>query len=201
MNYMKPSDDKPTLLSLQDVRGLFHELGHMYHCMLSRAQYAKLHSVDTDFVETPSMMLEQFFWNPQVIRDVSHHYSHISPALRQAWLLGLSGNQDTNREPQVPLQLSLEQAATLAENNAGENVRSSLNELFFASYDILIHSPASHEELEKTSFSKLFNKTRVEIHHMHGGEAQGEGWEFGQGQTVFRAVQGKYDAGYYTYIL
>ncbi|KAF2724833.1 zincin [Polychaeton citri CBS 116435] len=201
MNYIKPTDEKPTLLSLNNVRTLFHELGHMYHCMLSRTQYARLHPVDSDFVESPSMMLEHFFWDKQIIRNLSHHYSHISPAMHRAWLSTLEEDQKANTTPESPLQLGLEQVADVASNNAGNNVYSSITALFFATYDMLIHSPTSHEELVDTDLCELFNKTRVEIHRMPGGDAQGEGWAFGQGQSVFRAIQGKYDAGYYTYIL
>ncbi|KAK4500398.1 hypothetical protein PRZ48_008587 [Zasmidium cellare] len=200
MNYMKPSPERPTLLNFNDVRSLFHELGHMYHGLLSRSQYARLHAVDSDFIETPSMMLEQFFWDPKIIHGVSHHYSYISPEMRQAWLTSRGyGSGDT--APEIPLKISLEDATKLGAHEATRRVRRSLNELFFSTYDMLIHSPASHEDLKKTNLPELYNRLRCEIFKSHGGEALGDGWEYCQGQSVFRAIQGKYDAGYYAYLL
>lgn len=195
MNYMKPSPGKPTLLDIDNVRKLFHELGHMYHCLLSRAKYARLHSVNSDFVETPSMMLEQFFWDPKIIHETSHHYSYLSPSLRQEWLDRNEGKE------QPPVKLSLEDAAKLGANETRRRVVNSLNELFFATYDMLVHSPESHEALENTNLPELFNRTQNEVYHAKGGEALGEGWDYCNGQAVFRAIQGKYDAGYYAYIL
>lgn len=200
MNYMKPSPGSPTLLNFNDVRSLFHELGHMYHGLLSESRYASLHAVDSDFVETPSMMLEQFFWDRKIIHEVSHHYSHIDPEMRHAWLSN-RGSKSGYTISEVPLKISLEDAARLGANETARRVRKSLNELFFSTYDMLIHSPASHEDLEKTNFAELYSRLRCEIFKSHGGEAIDEGWEYCQGQAVFRAIQGKYDAGYYAYLL
>lgn len=199
MNYIKPTD-KPTLLTFREVKMLFHELGHMYHSILSRAKYAKLHSVDNDFLETPSMMIEQLFWNARVIQDVSCHYSHISPAMRDHWLSSLPENERTE-SVEVPIQLNKDQAIALAESNFNQNMPMAIDLLFFSTYDILIHSPESHEELVATDLCKLFNKTRSDIYFTHGGEADGDGWDFAQGQTTFRGIIGKNDAGYYGYTL
>lgn len=200
MNYMRPSRGSPTLFTFNDVRSLFHELGHMYHGMLSESRYARLHAVDSDFVETPSMMLEQFFWDAKIVHDVSHHYSYLDADMRQAWLSN-RGHKSGDTVPEAPLKISLEDAARLGANEAARRVRKSLNELFYSTYDMLIHSAACHEDLENTNFPELYNRLRCEIFKCHGGEALGEGWEYCQGQAVFRAIQGKYDAGYYAYLL
>lgn len=200
MNYMRPSAGRPTLLDFNDVRSLFHELGQMYHGLLSESQYAKLHTVDCDFVETPSMMLEQFFWEPKVIHDVSQLYSYVDADMRQAWLSS-RGHEPGDKAPKAPLKISFEDAAILGANETARRVRKSLNELFFSTYDMLIHSPACHEDLEKTNIPELYNRHRCEIFKSQGSEALGEGWEHCQGQSVFRAIQGKYDAGYYAYLL
>lgn len=145
------------------------------------------------------MMLEQFFWDPQIIHQVSNHYSHLSPKMRQAWLSARGEAQDSALE--MPIKISLDYASTLAANERSRRVRKSLDELFYSTYDMLIHSFASHEDVEKTNLPELYNKTLCEIYCTHGGEALDEGWEYCQGQSVFRAIQGKYDAGYYAYLL
>lgn len=61
MNYHKPSNDRPILLNLEDVRKLFHEIGHLVHALCTRTTYAGSQYVDRDFVEAPSLMFEQFF--------------------------------------------------------------------------------------------------------------------------------------------
>ncbi|KAJ5939723.1 Neurolysin/Thimet oligopeptidase N-terminal [Penicillium verhagenii] len=201
MNYVRPLPNQPTLLSLDDVRKLFHELGHLFHALLTRTKFAGLCPVDRDFVEAPSKMLEQFFWLERHIKDLSYHYSYISPSMMSAWkaTLGKSAEESSLKTP--PVQLDDNQAAALAQRNKTGNVRSQLNNLFFATYDMLIHSPASREELQTMNLTELFNKTRSNISGAHGGEALGEGWEWGHGQTVFRNVINGYDAGYYSYLL
>lgn len=172
----------------------------MYHCLLTQSRYAKLHSVDRDFVETPSMMLEHFFWDAQIVSDVSSHYSYIDSSMRETWLSRQDNKGACPDEP-PPRQISLEQAIEMETVQTPARVRDTLSNLFFATYDMLVHCPASREQLEETNLAESFNKLKGEIWGVPGGEALGEGWEYTQGQTVFRAIQGSYDAGYYAYIL
>ncbi len=71
---------------------------------------------------------------------------------------------------QVPVQLSDEEAADLAKVHLKKNLANQWKEVFFATYDMLIHSPTSHEELAKINLTELFNKTRSDIYHVHGGK-------------------------------
>lgn len=77
-NFRAPSGDIPSLLTHDDVEGLFHEFGHALHGSLTRAPYASLagSSVEWDFVETPSQTLENWAWEPSVIDAISGHYAH-----------------------------------------------------------------------------------------------------------------------------
>lgn len=61
MNYDKSTGDRPTLLNLEEVRKLFHEIGHLVHALCTRTTYSASQYVDRDFVEAPSLMFEQFF--------------------------------------------------------------------------------------------------------------------------------------------
>ncbi len=57
-------------LTLDEVETLLHELGHAVHVDLSRTRYASTSgtSVMHDFVEAPSQMLEDWVYDPQVLK-------------------------------------------------------------------------------------------------------------------------------------
>jgi Zn-dependent oligopeptidases len=76
-NFRAPSGDVPSLLTHDDVEGLFHEFGHALHGCLTKVPYASLSgsSVEWDFVETPSQALENWAWEPAVLDAVSGHYA------------------------------------------------------------------------------------------------------------------------------
>lgn len=65
-----------TLLSFDDCRTLFHELGHGHHGMLSQSPYEYLASTSVlrDFVELPSQLYEHWFNTPAVLKKFARHY-------------------------------------------------------------------------------------------------------------------------------
>ncbi|KAK3356825.1 hypothetical protein B0T25DRAFT_140077 [Lasiosphaeria hispida] len=200
MNYTKPLAAKPTLLGFESARQMFHELGHLHHNLLTKAKYASLSAVDRDFVEAPSIMFEQFFSSAAVVKDISHHYSYLSPEFHDAW-------QSTAPSPtttQPPIKLTDSTSARLVGESRlrtqGYLDSQSFN-LALSLFDIQVHSPASHEELEAMDLAATYNKIRTEATGLQGGEAFGEGWAWSQGQSVFRMILSGYSAGYYTYVL
>lgn len=82
-NFPKTSEDKPSLLSFNEVETLFHEFGHVLHGSLTTAPYGTLSglNVELDFVETPSQAMEEWIWNPEVIDRLSGHYTNQSEKL------------------------------------------------------------------------------------------------------------------------
>ncbi len=75
-NFSKPSGDKPALLSLDEVRTLFHEFGHALHGLLSNCTYESVAGTKTprDFVEFPSQVLENWALHPDVLKNYATHY-------------------------------------------------------------------------------------------------------------------------------
>lgn len=80
-NLNPPSGDMPSLLKHDEVETLFHEFGHVLHNVLTEAKYSAISgtSVSQDFVEAPSQMLENWAWNPQVLKKISKHYKTGKP--------------------------------------------------------------------------------------------------------------------------
>lgn len=80
-NFSKPTGDKPSLLSLEEVETLFHEFGHALHGLLSEATYQSLAGTEVarDFVELPSQIMENWAVEPVVLKMYAHHYQTGEP--------------------------------------------------------------------------------------------------------------------------
>ena len=75
-NFTKPTADKPSLLTFNEVTTLFHEFGHALHGMMARGTYPSLTgtSVYWDFVELPSQILENWCYEPEALALFAKHY-------------------------------------------------------------------------------------------------------------------------------
>lgn len=80
-NWPVGSPGKPALLNHEEVITFFHEFGHLMHSTLSTAPYETLYgtSVRPDFVEAPSQMLENFMWQPSILKEVSSNVKTGAP--------------------------------------------------------------------------------------------------------------------------
>ena len=75
-NFAKAPAGEPTLLSLDDVRTLFHEFGHGLHGLLSNVTYERLSGTNVlqDYVELPSQLYEHWALEPEVLDKHARHY-------------------------------------------------------------------------------------------------------------------------------
>ena len=75
-NFTKPTRSKPSLLTFNEVKTLFHEFGHALHGMLARTTYPSLSgtSVDWDFVELPSQIFENWCYEKDALKLFARHY-------------------------------------------------------------------------------------------------------------------------------
>ncbi|MBP9751847.1 MAG: Zn-dependent oligopeptidase [Candidatus Moranbacteria bacterium] len=80
-NFPKPSRNRPSLLSHDEVVTFLHEFGHLMHESLSEARYVSQagFSVAWDFVEAMSQMCEFFAWDERVLRKISRHFKTGKP--------------------------------------------------------------------------------------------------------------------------
>ena len=76
MNFAKPPEGEPALLSLDEAKTLFHEFGHALHGMLTEAYWPSQSgtSVSRDFVELPSQLYEHWLTVPAVLEKYARHY-------------------------------------------------------------------------------------------------------------------------------
>jgi peptidyl-dipeptidase Dcp len=75
-NFAQAPAGEATLLSVDDLRTLFHEFGHGLHGLLSDVTYERLSGTQVlrDFVELPSQIFEHWAFEPAVLaRHALHH--------------------------------------------------------------------------------------------------------------------------------
>jgi peptidyl-dipeptidase Dcp len=72
-NFSRPGAGKPALISPDEVRTLFHEFGHALQSLLQTQTYRTL-GVPGDFVELPSQIMENWAFEPEVLKLYAHHY-------------------------------------------------------------------------------------------------------------------------------
>ncbi|OSX59824.1 hypothetical protein POSPLADRAFT_1183536 [Postia placenta MAD-698-R-SB12] len=147
-NLAKPTPTTPALMQHQDVVTFFHEMGHVFHGLLSKTRFARFHgtAVARDFVEAPSQMLENWCFEPAVLERMSSHYETKKPLSRE-----LADKINKSRYVNVGMFY--------------------LRQVFFAKFDIKVHT-----EREQTDYTALWNDLRRSITQVNPGRrAAGQG--------------------------
>ncbi|KAL7507227.1 hypothetical protein ACHAXN_004437 [Cyclotella atomus] len=180
-NLTAPRPGSPSLLLFREVETFFHEFGHVMHCVLTNSKHS-LHAfswsavpwpggVEQDFLEIPSMMLENFVWQPEVLKLLSHNIA------------------DGSRLPDATIK-------ALNESRSLMTGYTKTKYLAMAMYDLHVHCSASApyrldgECHDVTSLFNVMMKNYTGIDQIRGSFA---------GASWLHLMQG-YDAGYYGYI-
>ncbi len=81
MNLTKPTNEKPSLLTLSEVETFLHEFGHALHSIFSKVHYKALSGTNVlrDFVELPSQLMENFAVEPEFLHTFAFHYETGEP--------------------------------------------------------------------------------------------------------------------------
>ena len=81
MNLTKPTEDKPALLTLDEVETFLHEFGHSLHGMFANTRFESLSGTNVwwDFVELPSQFMENFSIEKEFLRTFAFHYQTGEP--------------------------------------------------------------------------------------------------------------------------
>ncbi|BAZ78817.1 M3 family metallopeptidase [Sphaerospermopsis kisseleviana CS-549] len=81
-NQTPPVDNKPSLMTFDDVETLFHEFGHGLHHMLTKVDYtgaAGINSVEWDAIELPSQFMENWCYDRPTLFSMAKHYETGEP--------------------------------------------------------------------------------------------------------------------------
>ena len=76
MNFTKPTESKPALLTFNEVETFLHEFGHSLHGMFANSTYQSLSGTNVywDFVELPSQIMENFAIEKEFLNTFARHY-------------------------------------------------------------------------------------------------------------------------------
>lgn len=81
MNFTKPTESKPALLTLSEVETFLHEFGHALHGIFANSHFESLSGTNVywDFVELPSQLMENFAIEKDFLRTFAFHYETNEP--------------------------------------------------------------------------------------------------------------------------
>ena len=76
MNFTKPTESKPALLTQDEVETFLHEFGHALHGIFSATTYPSMGGTNVyrDFVELPSQIMENFLPKKEFLSTFAFHY-------------------------------------------------------------------------------------------------------------------------------
>ena len=76
MNFTKPTQNKPALLTFDEVETFLHEFGHSLHGIFANSTYESLSGTNVywDFVELPSQIMENFAIEKEFLHTFAKHY-------------------------------------------------------------------------------------------------------------------------------
>ncbi|MEN8788618.1 MAG: M3 family metallopeptidase, partial [Flavobacteriaceae bacterium] len=138
-NFTRPSENEPSLLTFNEVKTLFHEVGHALHGILANTNYPSLSgtSVYWDFVELPSQIMENWCYEKEALELFAKHYK--------------TGEL-------IPMEI----IKRLKESSTFQQGMATLRQLSFALLDMAWHSadPSSTENVKDLE-DKAFESTRL----------------------------------------
>jgi peptidyl-dipeptidase Dcp len=81
MNFTLPTETRPALLTLNEMKLFMHEFGHALHAMLTNSTYSSLSGANVflDFVELPSQLMENWAFEKEFLDRFARHYETEKP--------------------------------------------------------------------------------------------------------------------------
>lgn len=171
------------------------------HQILSETKYARINgpiATPIDFVETPSQLMEQWAYIPEVLKRVSRHYSYISPAYADIWRKTQGGDMNA-QQPEETLPES--QIESINNDKNAYSALSALKQVYYATYDMRINeADYVQNQINDLDMTTLFNQLKTNMTLTEGAEAIGKGWTSTHMQSTFTHISTSgYGVGYYGY--
>ncbi|MFP5331201.1 MAG: M3 family metallopeptidase [Acidimicrobiia bacterium] len=125
-NFTKPTKSRPSLLQHTEVETFFHEFGHILHQTLTTSPYVRFAgtSVERDFVEAPSQIMQHWTWRADVLSTFARHHETGDP---------------------IPTELVEQLVAARQLNVALDKLR----QMTFGMLDQELHGPAPEKDLDE----------------------------------------------------
>ena len=136
-NFSKATAKEPSLLSLDDIITLFHEMGHaLHHIFSTEEEYfvSGISGVEWDGVEFPSQFLENFATDKNILKNMARHYK-----------------TEASLDDHIIDQL-------IAKKNF-QSAMGILRQLEFTLFDLRIHT----SDFNKHSIQNILNNTRDKV--------------------------------------
>ena len=97
MNFTKPSEEKPALLTFSEVTTFLHEFGHALHGIFADTVYASMSGTNVywDFVELPSQIMENFAIEKDFLNTFAKHYQ-TGEDIPEEWIQRLNDASNFN---------------------------------------------------------------------------------------------------------
>ncbi len=76
MNFSRPTENEPSLLTFDELTTFLHEFGHSIHGMVAKSRFASLSGTNVyrDFVELPSQLMENWALEKDYLDSFAKHY-------------------------------------------------------------------------------------------------------------------------------
>ncbi len=157
-NQTPPVGRDPSLMTFNEVLTLFHEFGHGLQHMLTSVDYglaSGIRNVEWDAVELPSQFMENWCYQPNVLRELSGHYQ-TGESLPDATIEKLIGARTFRAASQLLRQLYMGELDLRLHDSFDPDGKQTPFELM---HEILPHYsvwPALKEDRFLCSFSHVF---------------------------------------------
>jgi metallopeptidase MepB len=195
-SFARPTS-RPTMLHYQDLVSLFDTFGSAVHSLVSKPQYSRFHSsnLPLDFAVLPGELMQNWCWDPSILKKIGKHYSYISPMHLEVWKRRSKGLTRPDE------RLSDDAVAWIHQRSYSSDVMHQLLVLHWSLFDITVHSPKDHEQIQKIKPAEIWNRSFREIMQMDDFEACGYDSEWGHGYANFEPYSTHFAASYYSYLL
>lgn len=161
---------------------------------MGRTKYAKFHGWRgrRDFGEAPSQLLEFWCWLPETLQNMSSHYSYLSEEYKDHWRR-MNPDVVDAPEKQIPPEMV---SALIAAKNVNSGIATA-RQVGLSLFDMKVHNPSSHEELENMDIAKEYYGSITEATGFQGPE---DGRFIGNGHSTTAHYMWGQEANYYSYV-